>query len=439
MKLDKKQGKVKKLSRSQKEAIGLLQIGTFLEYFDLMLYVHMAVLLNELFFPETDSRTASFIAAFTFCSTYIFRPFGALLFGWIGDNMGRKAAIIISTFMMALSCFFMTIIPTYEQVGLLASVMMIGCRVLQSLSATGEVIGAEIYLTETLDPPASYQAVSWIAEICTLGGVAALFITSVILECQVGWRAVFMLGGMIAFSGALARTKLRETSAFLKAKTQKSQGVLIEEVSVAKKTFWAYFFIYAGFPLCFYWVYIYGANILKHSMGYDIKQITHHNLVLTILSFVVGILLILMAKTIPPLKILRIRAIIFGVLVVISVPFVPFTTNIYALYTMLVLLTVSCLGTTPAISIFFQHFPVTKRFTYSSMLYAVTRALMYVVTSFGLLYLIDVFGSYGLWVIMLPMTFGFLWGVRHFEKLESLVASKKHSPFVNTLRIQAVS
>ena len=55
------------LSRQQKEAVGLLQIGTFLEYFDLMLYVHMAVLLNELFFPKTDPHTASLIAAFAFC------------------------------------------------------------------------------------------------------------------------------------------------------------------------------------------------------------------------------------------------------------------------------------------------------------------------------------------------------------------------------------
>jgi MHS family proline/betaine transporter-like MFS transporter len=67
------------LSRQQKEAVGLLQIGTFLEYFDLMLYVHMAVLLNELFFPKTDPHTASLLAAFAFCSTYAIRPIGALL------------------------------------------------------------------------------------------------------------------------------------------------------------------------------------------------------------------------------------------------------------------------------------------------------------------------------------------------------------------------
>ena len=63
------------LAREQKEAVGLLSIGTFLEYFDLMLYVHMAVLLNELFFPKTDPFTASLLSAFAFCSVFVLCPF----------------------------------------------------------------------------------------------------------------------------------------------------------------------------------------------------------------------------------------------------------------------------------------------------------------------------------------------------------------------------
>lgn len=135
------------LTKNQREAVGLLQIGTFLEYFDLMLYVHLAVLLNELFFPKTDPKTAALLSAFAFCSTYMLRPFGALFFGYIGDQLGRKVAIILSTFLMAVACFFMSILPTYEEIGIFASVAMITCRVLQSFSATGEVIGAEIYLS----------------------------------------------------------------------------------------------------------------------------------------------------------------------------------------------------------------------------------------------------------------------------------------------------
>src|SRR5471030_2927328 len=92
------------LNREQKEAIGLLQVGTFLEYFDLMLYIHMAVLLNELFFPKTDPHTTSLLAAFAFCSTYVMRPIGALIFGWMGDNLGRKSTIILTTVITSISC-----------------------------------------------------------------------------------------------------------------------------------------------------------------------------------------------------------------------------------------------------------------------------------------------------------------------------------------------
>lgn len=74
------------LTKEQKEAVGLLSIGTFLEYFDLMIYVHMAVLLNELFFPKADTNTAAIYSASAFCSTFVFRPFGALVFGWMGDK-----------------------------------------------------------------------------------------------------------------------------------------------------------------------------------------------------------------------------------------------------------------------------------------------------------------------------------------------------------------
>ena len=100
------------LTREQKEAVGLLSIGTFLEYFDLMLYVHMAVLLNELFFPKTDPDTASILSAFAFCSTFVFRPFGALIFGWLGDNISRKATVVLTTALMAFSCILMANLPT---------------------------------------------------------------------------------------------------------------------------------------------------------------------------------------------------------------------------------------------------------------------------------------------------------------------------------------
>ena len=139
------------LTREQKEAVGLLSIGTFLEYFDLMLYVHMAVLLNELFFPKTDPFTASLLAAFSFCSTYLLRPFGALIFGYLGDNFGRKHTVVITTFIMSLSCVVMANLPTYAQIGISASWIVTICRILQGMCAMGEGTGAEIYLTSAVE------------------------------------------------------------------------------------------------------------------------------------------------------------------------------------------------------------------------------------------------------------------------------------------------
>ena len=190
------------LTRSQKEAIGLLQIGTFLEYFDLMLYVHMAVVLNELFFPKTDPHTASLLAAFAFCSTFILRPFGALLFGYIGDNIGRKTTVIITTTMMAVSCMIMANLPTYAQIGISAAWLVTICRMVQGLSSMGEIMGAEIYVTEITKPPHQYPAVSFIAVASAFGSLAALGVAALTTRYGFNWRMAFWIGACIAVIGS---------------------------------------------------------------------------------------------------------------------------------------------------------------------------------------------------------------------------------------------
>jgi MHS family proline/betaine transporter-like MFS transporter len=141
-------------------AIPILSIGTFLEYFDFMLYVHMAVLLNDLFFSKSDDFSASLLSSFAFCATFIFRPVGGLLIGWLGDTYGRRSTVIITSFAMALSCLLMFFLPTYQQVGIVASWAVTACRIVQGISSMGEIIGAQLYLTELIKPPKVYPAVS---------------------------------------------------------------------------------------------------------------------------------------------------------------------------------------------------------------------------------------------------------------------------------------
>ncbi|XVN41542.1 MAG: MFS transporter [Rickettsia endosymbiont of Argas persicus] len=185
------EGTFSSLTKQQKEAVGLLSIGTFLEYFDLMLYVHMAVLLNELFFPKADIHTQAIYAALAFCSTYVVRPFGALIFGWIGDNIGRKAIVIITTFMMACSCIIMATLPTYNQIGITATLLMVMCRIIQSLSSSGEIVGVQLYLTELTKPPLRYFVVALILSTADLGGMGALLVASFTTMQDVNWRIAF--------------------------------------------------------------------------------------------------------------------------------------------------------------------------------------------------------------------------------------------------------
>ena len=88
-------------------------------------------------FPQTDPHTASLIAAFAFCSTFVLRPFGALIFGYIGDHIGRRTTVIITTMMMAVSCLIMANLPTYDQIGITAAWIVTLCRLLQGLSLYG--------------------------------------------------------------------------------------------------------------------------------------------------------------------------------------------------------------------------------------------------------------------------------------------------------------
>ena len=208
------------LTREQREAAAILQTGTFLEYFDLMLYVHMGVILNELFFPKTDPHIASLISATTFCLTFVFRPLGALFFGYIGDTAGRKITVIITTIMMSLCCATMAMLPTYAQVGITASWLVIICRIVQGLSSMGEIVGAQIYLTELIKIPARYPVVTFIGCADCLGGMAALALATGVLALGIDWRAAFWVGALIAVIVTVARTALRETPDFVNAKLQ---------------------------------------------------------------------------------------------------------------------------------------------------------------------------------------------------------------------------
>ncbi len=416
-----------KFTKEQKESIGLLSTGTFLEYFDLLLYVHMAVLLNELFFPQTDAHASRLLAAFAFCSTFVARPFGALLFGWIGDHMGRKTTIIITSMMMALSCLVMANLPTYEQIGITASWIITICRIIQGMSSMGEIIGADIYLMETIKAPGSYPAVAFLQCFMYLGGFAALTMAMLVTSYGLNWRMAFLAGSIVAIIGVVARTRLRETAAFSNdvknllskrnPEINHSENFALSK-KVNKKTFFALFLMDCAFPVVFYIVYIHCGSILKDVFYYTPEQIIHHNFMVSLIEISGAFFIFYLSSRVCPLLILKVKLAIFSVFIM-AFPYLMNSTktpfDILLIQGFMVLFGY-CIN--PAFPVIYKHFAVYKRFTATTLSCALTRILIYGTTAFGAVYLTKYWGHAGIVVIMVPVGIGFTWGLFYFQKLE---------------------
>lgn len=426
----------KSLNLEQKQATGLLCIGTFLEYFDLMLYVHMVVLLNELFFPKAEPHTAKLYAAAAFCATFVFRPIGALIFGWIGDTIGRKPTVMITTFMMSISCLIMANLPTYAEIGVAAAWIMTICRIFQGMSSMGEIIGADLYLTELIKPPIQYFAVAILESFCVVGSFAALGIASLVTSFGLNWRIAFWIGAGIALIGGFARTALRETPDFVDARRQLTKT--LEKANIDKKkiknfylykektnlkTVLAFFLTDCAWPLGFYLTYIYCGDILRNNFNYTPEQVIHQNLLVSIIELFNAFLLIYLSTKIYPLKILKLKLSVF-IIFVLMCPYLLYKaaspTHIFLIQSFIMLF--GCF-INPAFPIFYKHLPILKRFTYVSFSFATSRAVMYAITSFGVIYLTEFFGYWGLLFILVPVTIGFSYGINFFQKLEQAVGN----------------
>ncbi|MFN7094961.1 MAG: MFS transporter, partial [Burkholderiales bacterium] len=393
---------------------------------------HMAALLNELFFPKTDSNTQLLLSALNFSVTFFFRPIGALIFGYIGDKYGRKLTIMLTTVIMSVTCFVMTYVPTYAQIGISAAWIVMTCRVIQGMSSMGEIVGAQLFLTETIPLPTKYPAVGLISIFADLGATTALGIATLVTAYGFNWRLAFMIGACIAFVGAASRTALRESQEFADAKRRIRKALKEADTGaeflafnpfynqkVNKKTAFAYFLIKCTSPIFLYFIYFYSGVIFKNNFGYQPHQLIMHNLLVAIIQlFGWSILRTYLSTRIYPLKILQTA----WVMSFIFIPFLPFLLKnlnaVWQLFLIQIFLVVFWANDLPAVPIFFKNFPVFKRFSYASVLYALAYALIYIITSFGLTYLIDYFGYWGLLVIMVPALIGYGYGLNHFKQLE---------------------
>jgi len=423
----------KKLTRQQKEAVALLSFGTLLEYFDLMLYVHLSVLLNDLFFPKTDPMMAKVLAATAFCMTFVLRPVGGYVIGRIGDAIGRKSTIFITTFIMAGTCLTMALFPTYEEVGIWATVVILLCRMFQGFSSLGEVIGAHIYLFETLKLPYKYIASGIVCAAPGAGGFFALSVASLVLSSSYNWRLAFLVGAVIAVIGFVARTRLRETPEFVNYQSRMKiikkldQRYVVKE-KINKKALLGLFFHIITTPYGFYVAYIYLGDFMKSNLGMTPEQVINHNLKLTVFLFFLCIFYVHLYKFIHPIKLTKVSAF----MLVVTLSFIPYCLkNIQALggeYMIFALQVGLDLVTGMLISVWFGHFPLSIRFTTIATTFGISAAFGFAILSYGLIPLTVWFGYYGILALYLPVVIGFIWALNYLTKLEKSIGTYDNYP-----------
>ncbi|MEM7121987.1 MAG: MFS transporter [Pseudomonadota bacterium] len=207
-------------SRVTPKTVFACAIGNILEWYDFTAYGFLATIIGASFFPSGDSF-ASVLAAFgALAAGYGARPLGSIIGGHLGDRIGRKPTMILCMASINISTFLLGLLPTYEQIGVMAAVLLVAIRLVQGLSVAGEYSSSSVLLVENAEPRRRGFVGTWIACAmmagCLLGsGMAALSSAVVGDEAmkEWGWRIPFLFGGVIAIIGIIIRRRLTESAA----------------------------------------------------------------------------------------------------------------------------------------------------------------------------------------------------------------------------------
>jgi MFS family permease len=215
------------ITSAERKVIFASSLGTVFEWYDFYLYGSLAAIIAKQFFAGTDPNTAFIFALLAFAAGFIVRPFGALVFGRLGDMIGRKYTFLVTIVIMGTSTFLVGVLPTYASIGVAAPIILISLRILQGLALGGEYGGAATYVAEHAPNDKRGAFTSWIQTTATLGLFLSLM---VILGTRTamgeaafadwGWRIPFLLSVFLLAISVWIRLSMNESPAFAKMKAE---------------------------------------------------------------------------------------------------------------------------------------------------------------------------------------------------------------------------
>jgi len=215
------------MTGEEKKVIFASSLGTVFEWYDFYLYGSLAAIIAKQFFAGLDPTSAFIFALLAFAAGFIVRPFGALVFGRLGDMIGRKYTFLVTILIMGLSTFIVGVLPTYATIGVAAPIILIALRMLQGLALGGEYGGAATYVAEHAPQGSRGAYTSWIQTTATLGLFLSLIVilgtrTAIGEEAFAdwGWRIPFIVSIALLAISVWIRLSMNESPAFKKMKEE---------------------------------------------------------------------------------------------------------------------------------------------------------------------------------------------------------------------------
>lgn len=268
---------------SRRKAVIAACIGNFIEYYDFVIYGYFATVIAGLFFPSNNETVSLLLTFSAFALSYLARPLGAIIFGFIGDKYGRRAPLTVAILLIAGCTTLIGLLPTYESIGIAAPIILTVARLLQGVSVGGEYGGALAFISEYSPDNRRGFYTGW--QTFTIGlalvvgaAVAAVLTASLTSEdlATWGWRVPFLVGLPLGLVGLYMRLKLEETPHF--AALQQRLEVENAPLRVGVKQNWRQMLISMGImvipSLCIYIFFIFQPTYLETYLKYapDVAQ-----------------------------------------------------------------------------------------------------------------------------------------------------------------------
>ncbi len=297
---------------SKKKIIAAGIIGNVIEYYDFALIGFLAVIIGNLFFPSSN-HFLSLLGSFgAFAAGMIMRPVGAMIFGHIGDRIGRRSALMTSLVLMALPTFLIGCLPTYQQIGILAPITLVALRMIQGLSVGGEYASSIVYLVEQSSPNRQNLYGSFVSVGAKIGMALGSGLSGALFwylgEDAIkdwGWRVPFLLSIIIAAAGFYLRRNLTDNYQPHEDKTIPLVAIFRDH----KIVFLKFLLVTSAIWMLYYTLFIYLPHWLQESAGLSKADAGNINTISIILGVIFIPMMAMVADKFGSIRIMKSSAI----------------------------------------------------------------------------------------------------------------------------------